>query len=61
MHGIKSAKLAISKVALLTLYMEFEFFCGQIPSFVHNVSQSLPNPELVSILGKKWTFSKGHP
>ena len=33
MHGIKSAKLAISKVALLTPCMEFEFFCGKIPSF----------------------------
>jgi hypothetical protein len=29
--------------------------------FVHNVSQSLPNPKFVSILGKKWIFSKGHP
>ena len=25
------------------------------------VSQSLPNPEFVSILVKKWIFSKGHP
>ena len=33
MHGIKSAKLAISKVALLILCMEFEIFCGQILSF----------------------------
>ena len=33
MHGVKSAKLAISKVALLTPRMEFENFCGQIPSF----------------------------
>ena len=32
-HGVKSAKLAISKVALLTPCMEFEIFCGQIPSF----------------------------
>jgi hypothetical protein len=29
--------------------------------FVHNVSQSLPNPKFESILGKKWIFSKGHP
>ena len=29
--------------------------------FVHNVSQSLPNSELVSILDKKVIFSKGHP
>jgi hypothetical protein len=33
MHWIKSAKLAISKVALLIQCMEFENFCGQIPSF----------------------------
>ena len=33
MHGVKSAKLAISKVALLTPCMEFEKNCGQIPSF----------------------------
>ena len=33
MHGVKSAKLAISKVALLTPCMEVEIFCGQIPSF----------------------------
>jgi hypothetical protein len=25
------------------------------------VSQSFQNPEFVSILGKKWIFSKGHP
>ena len=25
------------------------------------MSQSLPNPEFVSILVKKWIFSKGHP
>ena len=68
MHGVKSAKLAISKVALLTPCMEFENFCGYIPSFevplldfFHNVSQSLPNPEFVSILDKKAIFSKGHP
>jgi hypothetical protein len=27
----------------------------------HDVSRSLPNPEFVSILGKKVIFSKGHP
>ena len=30
-------------------------------NFFHNVSQSLPNPEFVSILDKKVIFSKGHP
>ena len=30
-------------------------------NFFHNVSQSLSNPEFVSILGKKVIFSKGHP
>ena len=30
-------------------------------NFFHNVSQFLPNPEFVSILGKKVIFSKGHP
>ena len=29
--------------------------------FFHNVSQSLPNPEFVSILVKNWILSKGHP
>jgi hypothetical protein len=30
---LQSAKLAISKVALSIQCMEFNFFCGQIPSF----------------------------
>ena len=30
---VKHTKLAISKVALLTPCMEFEIFCGQMPSF----------------------------
>ena len=33
MHGIKSATLEIANLALLILCMEFEIFCGQIPSF----------------------------
>ena len=32
-RGVKSAKLAISKVALLTQCMEFEFSGDQIPLF----------------------------
>ena len=32
-HGVKSGKLAISSVALLTPCMEVEIFCYQIPSF----------------------------
>ena len=40
MHGVKSAKLAISKVALLTPCMEVEFFiykitCEKCPTFVY--------------------------
>ena len=60
MLGIKSAKLAISKVALLIPCMEFESVMNMpLLDFDHNVSQSLRNPKLVSILGKKWIFSKG--
>ena len=33
MHGVKSARLTISKVALLTPCMEFENASGQIPLF----------------------------
>ena len=33
MHGIKSAYLEIANLALLIPFMEFEIFCGQIPSF----------------------------
>ena len=33
MHGIKSATLEIANMALFTPCMEFEKFCGQIPSF----------------------------
>ena len=32
-HGVKSATLEIANLALLTPWMEFENFCGQIPSF----------------------------
>ena len=33
----------------------------QILSLDDDVSQYLQNPAFVSILGKKWIFSKGHP
>ena len=65
------ATLEIANLALLSPCLEFKIFCCQIPlfeamnvpflNFFHNVSLSLPNPEFVSILVKKWIFSKGHP
>ena len=69
---IKSAKLAMAKVALLTLCIEVWFFLRSntftssamhvlLLNFFDNVSQSLPNQEFVSILVKRWIFSKGHP
>ena len=62
-HRVKSAKLAISKVALLTPYMGLNTFIWSamnVPllNFFDNMSQSLQNTEFVSILDKKWIFSK---
>jgi hypothetical protein len=50
MHRVKSAKLAISKVALLISCMEFEFFCGQMPILGKKVIFSKGHPYSISIL-----------
>ena len=41
--------------------MKMTDMCPFEVKFVKNLSQFLPNPEFVSILGKKVIFSKGHP
>jgi hypothetical protein len=46
------------------LYIKFSWIgVMNVPllNFFNNESQSLPNPEFVSILDKKAIFSKGHP
>jgi hypothetical protein len=72
MNGVKSAKLAISKGGTFDPVRgiwkcwgldAFIWSAINVPllNFFDNVTQSLQNPEFVSILGKKWIFSKGHP
>ena len=74
MREVKSAKLAISKVALLTPCMEVKIFCGQIPSFevlwmchywtfsIMCLSffqiQNLCHSEFVSFWAKRWFSQK---
>ena len=71
-HGVKSANWQFLKCHFWPRAWKLNFFLWpntfiwsvmNVPllNFFHNVSQFLPNPEFVSILGKKVIFSKGHP